>query len=71
MDERIDISNAVQHWIDNDQELSKALVGIEETGLSVEEQAELAFHKISDMYGVPKLPENIQEDDTDDDYTQT
>ena len=53
----------IQQWIEKDMELSKALVEIQESELSIEEQAEMAFHKISDMYGIPKLPEDIIDDD--------
>ena len=38
------------------------MVEIEQTGLSIEEQAQLAFNKISDLYNIPKLPEHIEDD---------
>jgi hypothetical protein len=57
----------VQQWISEDAELSKVLVEIQESGLSVEEQAEMAFHKVTDMYGVPKLPEDVPDVDDGED----
>lgn len=62
MNNQPDSSVLIQNWIKKDKKLSKALVEIEQTGFSFEEQAELAFHKISDMYGLPKLPDDIPDD---------
>jgi hypothetical protein len=58
--------NPIKEWVDSDTELAKTLVEIEGTNLSLAEQADIAFHKISDMYGVPKIPEDIVYNDEDD-----
>lgn len=59
----------LQQWINEDPELSRVLVEIQESGLSVEEQAELAFHRISEMYNVAKLPEDIPDIDDGEERT--
>jgi hypothetical protein len=41
------------------------LVQIQELPVTIEEQAEVAFHKVSEMYGVPKNPEDIKQQDDD------
>ncbi len=51
--------NEIQQWIDSDKVLSDVLVEIQEMPISLQEQAEVAFHRISEMYGVPKMPEDI------------
>ncbi|KNB60372.1 DUF1963 domain-containing protein [Chryseobacterium sp. Hurlbut01] len=49
----------LQEWIDTDKKLSAMLVEIQEMPISVEEQAEVAFHRISEAYNVPKTPQDI------------
>ena len=58
--------NPIKEWVDSDAELAKTLVEIEETNLSLKEQAKIAFHKISTMYGVPEMPEDVVYNDEDD-----
>lgn len=53
----------IREWINADKKLRDVINDIEGRGLSVEEQAEAAFHEISDMYGLPKMPEDIDEDE--------
>jgi len=53
----------IWEWVRSDQALSDLLVEIQQKPLSVEEQAEEAFHRVSDMYGLPKNPEDIVYDD--------
>lgn len=65
------LATLVQQWIEEDEQLSKVLVDIEESGLLSEEQAEMAFHRISDMYGLPKMPDDIEYNDEDDDEEPT
>lgn len=52
--------NLIQQWIDSDKELSDMLVEIQNLNISINEQVEVAFHKISDFYGLPKMPEDIE-----------
>ena len=50
----------VMSWVNNDPELTKCLVEIQEMEISFEDQAEVAFHKLSDMFNLPKLPIDVQ-----------
>lgn len=51
--------NYVQEWIDKDEKLSKILVEIQESPISVEKQAEMAFHRIAEVYNLPKMPQDV------------
>lgn len=53
-------NNPIQDWIDNDKKLSSILVEIQEMSIQIEEQAEIAFHRVSETYHIPKLPEDIE-----------
>jgi len=67
--------NPVLNWINSDKELSDMLVKIENLNISINEQVEIAFHRISDFYGLPKMPEDIEyeneEDDNNKEFEQT
>lgn len=52
--------NPLQDWINSDKELSAILVEIQSMDIPVEEQAELAFHRVADAFNLPKMPEDIQ-----------
>lgn len=54
------MNNPIQIWINEDKRLSDLIVEIQSKDLSVEQQAELAFHKLSDLYDLPKMPEDIE-----------
>lgn len=56
---------SLQEWIDTDKKLSAMLVEIQEMPISVEEQAEVAFHKISEAYNIPKTPQDIDFENED------
>jgi|GEM_PF-733750 len=56
----------LQEWIDTDEKLSAMLVEIQEMPISVEEQAEVAFHRISKAYNIPKTPQDIDFENEDD-----
>lgn len=64
MDELLS-ENVIQQWIAEDKKLSAALVEIENLGLSEKEQAEIAFHRISEMYQLPKMPNDIIDENED------
>ena len=55
--------NEVLNWINSDKELSDILVEIQSLNIPVKEQVEIAFHRISDFYGLPKMPEDIEEEE--------
>lgn len=57
----------IQEWINSDKELFDILVEIQKMPISIEEQAEVAFHRISDLYKIPKLPDNIPDNEVDED----
>ena len=65
----------IQKWIDSDKELSDLLVEIQNLNISINEQVEIAYHRISDLYGLPKMPEDIEhlndEDTYDEEFEQT
>jgi hypothetical protein len=58
-------NNPIQDWIDTDKKLSSILVEIQEMPISIEEQAEIAFHKVSEAYSLPKFPQDIEIEDED------
>lgn len=64
MDELLS-ENIIQQWIAEDKKLNDALIEIQNLGLSENEQAEVAFHQISDMYQLPKMPNDIIDEDED------
>ena len=66
-------NNPIQDWIDTDKKLSSILVEIQEMPISTEEQAEIAFHKVSETYNIPKLPQDveIEEDHDSEDINET
>jgi hypothetical protein len=53
--------NPIQSWVEGDHKLLALINEISRTQLPIEEQAEMAFHKVSVLYGLPKLPEDAQE----------
>lgn len=60
--------NPIKVWYKKDQRLLKILVDIDNKGLSDEESAREAFYKVSEMYGLPKFPDEVEhEDDWEDD----
>jgi len=53
--------NPIQSWAEGDPKLLALINEISQTQLPIEEQAEMAFHKVSALYALPKLPEDAQE----------
>ena len=69
MEEQIIITEeTILNWMNTDKDLREAIAEIRAVCNSEKEQAEMAFHKISDMYGLPKNPEDMQYDEEGDDY---
>jgi len=67
-------SYTIDNWIEEDKNLQKIIQEIERKTTSVKEQAELAFHSVSDYFNVPKLPDDKDEtDEVEDgeDYDET
>lgn len=54
--------NLVQNWIDTDKKLYDVLVEIQSSVKDEKEQAELAFYRISEIYQLPKMPEDNEEE---------
>lgn len=57
--------NLVLNWVNSEKELFDLLVEIQSLNISVNEQVEIAFHRISDLYGLPKMPEDIKDVDSE------
>jgi hypothetical protein len=58
--------NLVQNWIDTDKMIYDMIVEIESTGKSFPEQAELAFEKLSKLYNIPRMPNDIDDEELED-----
>ena len=54
------MQNGFEKWITTDEDLNNILEDIESTNLPVAEQAEMAFHRLCEIYKLPKLPENLE-----------
>ena len=59
--------NLVQNWIDSDKALYNLITEIEATNKSFPEQAELAFEKLSELYNIPRMPSDINDEELDED----
>jgi hypothetical protein len=59
--------NLVQNWIDTDKNLSNLITEIETEFNSFTEQAEIAFERLSKLYNIPRMPEDVAEDEFEDD----
>lgn len=70
--EKYNEPSPIQDWIDTDKKLSSILVEIQEMPISIEEQAEVAFHKVAEAYSIPKNPQDIvfEEKDSIDEDTK-
>ena len=59
--EKVNSDNPIQDWIENDKKLSKILLEIEKQTNSHTEQANIAFHRLSKEYQLPKYPDDVDE----------
>jgi len=57
--------NPLQDWIDSDPKLSKLLENIELQAENDQERARIAFHKLAEMYKLPKFPDDVHERETE------
>ncbi|WP_412468546.1 hypothetical protein [Pedobacter sp. KLB.chiD] len=48
-----------EQWIQNDQKLNDLLVKIQSTEKPPLQQAEMAFNELSNLYDLPKMPEDL------------
>lgn len=53
------MDNFIEKWIESDSKLYDLICEIEDTGKPFHEMAELAFHRLSDLYNIPKMPSDI------------
>ena len=56
--------NLIEKWINSDKNLYDLIVEIQSTNKSINEQAELAFEKLSKLYGIPRMPSDISDDES-------
>ena len=56
-------TNPIEAWYKKDIWLSKLLVDIDNKGLSDEESAREAFYQVSEMYGLPKFPDEVDHEE--------
>ena len=55
--------NPIDEWYFSDEKLKSTIDTLSSSGKSPFDQAKEAFYKISKLYGLPKYPEDISEDD--------
>jgi hypothetical protein len=58
--------NPIQNWISTDENLQDLIIEIESTEKSLDEQAELAFEKLSKLYSISRMPNDIADDESED-----
>lgn len=51
--------NPIEEWYKKDKRLSDLLVSIDEQNLSDEDAAKQAFYKVTELYKLPKFPEDV------------
>lgn len=55
------VQNPLQKWIDTDAKLSEILKQIESQTTCEKQQANIAFHRLCEEYGLPKYPDDIED----------
>ena len=68
------MKNQIEKWINSDKQLYNLIIEIQSMDKSEIEQAEIAFHRLSELYNLPIMPEELQSklnfiDKTDDENT--
>jgi hypothetical protein len=58
--------NLVQNWIETDKNLFKLITEIESEINSYNEQAEVAFERLSKLYNIPRMPVDVPEEEFED-----
>ncbi|MBT8297719.1 MAG: hypothetical protein KJO52_05240 [Maribacter sp.] len=59
------MENPIQQWISSDKKLSDLLVEIQSMNKTPVEQAEIAFDRLCEMYELPKMPEDLENNGTE------
>jgi len=53
------MANQIQEWINQDNNLYNLIIEVQSTDKTPIQQAEIAFNRICELYGIPKMPEDI------------
>ena len=59
--------NLIENWINTDKKLYDLIVEIDSTEKSLVEKAEIAFEKLSKMYNIPRMPNDIDDEEFEND----
>jgi len=60
MEKHNDLTDStIQDWINSEKDLANLLIEIEKMSDSFKEQAEITFNKVCEIYKLPKLPQDI------------
>ena len=54
------MENPIEKWINEDKVLYNLVVDIQSMEKTETEQAEIAFHKLCELYDLPKMPSDIE-----------
>lgn len=55
--------NLIEKWINTDKKLYNLITEIESLDKSVAEKAEIAFERLSKLYSIPRMPEDIHDEE--------
>ena len=58
--------NPIENWINTDKKLNVLIVEIESTDKSLIEKAQMAFERLCVLYNIPRMPDDIIEEEYDD-----
>lgn len=58
--------NLIENWINTDKKLYALIVEIDSTEKSLVEKAEVAFEKLSKLYNIPRMPNDIDDEEFED-----
>ena len=59
------MENLIEKWVNEDRKLYDLLVEIQSRVDTPHEMAEIAFEELCGLYGIPKMPAEVVEDDED------
>ena len=55
--------NLIEKWINTDKKLYNLITEIESLDISLVEKAEIAFEKLAKLYNIPRMPEDIRNEE--------
>jgi hypothetical protein len=55
--------NLIEKWINTDKKLYNLITEIESLDISLVEKAAIAFEKLAKLYNIPRMPEDILDDE--------